>query len=47
MLEAEEVATKKTLFETAKKMLNDGLNIANIQKYTGLSEKQIKALKEN
>jgi predicted transposase/invertase (TIGR01784 family) len=35
---------KKEKLETAKRMLNDGLPIESIAKYTGLTEKEIKAL---
>jgi predicted transposase/invertase (TIGR01784 family) len=35
---------KKEKLETAKRMLNDGLPIETIVKYTGLTEKEIKAL---
>lgn len=42
---AEEKARKKSALEVAKKMLNDKLDIKTIIKYTGLTKKQIEALK--
>ena len=40
----EKKGEKKAKFETAKRMLNDRLPIESIAKYTGLTEKEIKAL---
>jgi predicted transposase/invertase (TIGR01784 family) len=42
--EAEYKSWKKVLFEVAKRMLEDELPIESIAKYTGLTEKEIKAL---
>jgi predicted transposase/invertase (TIGR01784 family) len=42
--EGKEKWIKEGKFETAKRMLNDGLPIESIVKYTGLTEKEIKAL---
>ena len=40
----EKKGVKKEKFETAKRMLNDGLPIETIVKYTGLTEDEVKAL---
>ena len=39
-----EKGMEKKAKETARKMLEDGLPIENISKYTGLSEKEIRTL---
>jgi predicted transposase/invertase (TIGR01784 family) len=42
--EGEKRGEKKAKLETAKRMLNDGLPIESIVKYTGLTEDEVKAL---
>jgi predicted nucleotidyltransferase len=45
-IEGEKKGEKRAKLETAKRMLNDGLPIESIAKYTGLTEKEIKEKKE-
>ncbi len=47
MLKLENKELKQRNIETVKKMLNDGLKVDLISKYTGLSIEQIEQLKED
>ena len=40
----EKIGEKKGLRKTAKRMLEDGVSIENIAKYTGLNKEEIKSL---